>query len=86
MGGADRVFLGDIFAAGEEPIEGITKESLAAEMRKHGQENVCLIEDWEQLDKALEGYISKGDIIVCLGAGNITKYANELPAKLTKIM
>lgn len=78
---ADLTFICDVYAAGEKEIPGINKENLAAEMKKFSKE-VHLIADLENLAAALKDYLKKDDIVICLGAGSISKYANELPEKL----
>ncbi|MBL6621446.1 MAG: UDP-N-acetylmuramate--L-alanine ligase [Rickettsiales bacterium] len=83
---ADKVFVTDIYAAGEDEIPGINKESLALEIEKNSDVKVFQISNLNNLDLYLKGHIKKKDILLFLGAGDITRYANELPGKLKKII
>ncbi len=81
---ADRVYLTDVFAAGESPIEGISAPSLAESLRRHGHRDVALTSK-ATLAKDLHPHLEPGDLIVCLGAGDITYWAAELPENLGKL-
>ncbi len=83
---ADMVFVTDIYAAGEEKIEGINQDSLATEIAKNSNVKVLQISDLNNLASDLKDHIQEKDVILFLGAGDITKYANELPRNLKKIM
>ena len=74
----------DIYAAGEEPIEGVSGEALAREVREAMPQNseVHFVAD---LDQALSklGQISRsGDLILCMGAGSITRLPEQVPGVL----
>ena len=83
---ANDVVVTDIYAAGEDPIEGINKEAMSAGMIKEGKakENVHLISSEEELPALIKKITSSGDIVVCLGAGTISLWANRLPEALKK--
>jgi UDP-N-acetylmuramate--alanine ligase len=75
---ADVLILTDVYAAGEQPIEGATAERLAKEIRRHGQKDVTHIADREQIPLHLAGLVKDGDIVITLGAGNIWQQGEAL--------
>ncbi|MFA7059466.1 MAG: UDP-N-acetylmuramate--L-alanine ligase [Pedobacter sp.] len=75
---ADVLVLTDIYAAGEQPIEGATAERLTSEVLRHGQKDVTYIADRELIPKHLAGIVKPGDIVITLGAGNIWQQAEAL--------
>ena len=79
---ADAVIVTPVHAAGEAPIKGVHRDALVEGLRHHGHRTVQALE----APKALAGLINElaenGDIIVCLGAGTITQWANSLPDEL----
>ena len=79
---ADVVVVADVFAAGETPIEGADRESLIEGLRAHGHRKVIGLESADKLAKIIAENAAADDYVVCLGAGNITAWANELPAQL----
>jgi len=80
---ADTVIVADVHAAGEEPIEGIDRDALVAGLQGRGHRDVIKLEAPEALAGIVAGIAAPGDIVVCLGAGSITQWANALPAELT---
>ncbi len=82
---ADEVLVAEVYAAGEDPIEGIDGNALVAGLRSHGHRSVVPLERPEDLAKIVNGLASPGDMVVCLGAGNITVWANDLPGELTRL-
>jgi len=79
---ADLLVLTDIYAASEQPIEGVSAEALAAAMRKHGQKDVTYVADRQAIAGHLAGVARDGDIILTLGAGNIWQAGESLLQKL----
>jgi len=75
---ADILVLTDVYAAGEQPIEGATAERLAQELRRHGQKEVTWLADREQIPSYLAGIVRGGDIVITLGAGNIWQQGEAL--------
>ncbi len=75
---ADVLVLTDVYAAGEEPIEGATAERLAGEIRRHGQKEVTWIADRELIPEHLAGIVKEGDIVITLGAGTIWQQGEAL--------
>lgn len=79
---ADVLFVLDIYAASEPPIEGITAEVLAENIRKYGHKNVNYIGDMETaVDKVLP-VLQSGDLLITLGAGTVTRLSDEFVARL----
>ncbi len=82
---ADTVIVADIYNAGEEPIDGITADALADGLRSAGHRHVVRLESSEALAETVAGVGQEGDMIVCLGAGSISKWAYALPGELQKL-
>ncbi|MDB2700350.1 UDP-N-acetylmuramate--L-alanine ligase [Alphaproteobacteria bacterium] len=79
---ADYVFLLDVYPAGEEPLKGFESTDLKNGLLKYGHKNVSYIESKKDLIRETLKIISPHDIIICLGAGSITKIANTLEKEL----
>jgi UDP-N-acetylmuramate--alanine ligase len=75
----------DIYTAGESPIDGVTPEALVAGISNTGHPNARRLASLEDLPAFVRAEAKPGDIVVCLGAGDITAYANALPAKLATV-
>jgi UDP-N-acetylmuramate--alanine ligase len=76
---ADVVFVAPVYPAGEEPIEGVDANALADGLRAHGHRMVRSVSDLGDLSCALRDLAAEGDMIICMGAGDITKWASALP-------
>jgi UDP-N-acetylmuramate--alanine ligase len=81
---ADALFLTDVYAAGEEPIEGADSVHLAQAIRAHGHRDVTHVPEVTDLTQVLAERARPGDVIVTMGAGNITRVGPELLQRLTK--
>ena len=79
---ADVLLLTNIYAAGEDPIPGISSETLAEAVRAHGHPDVTYVGNRAELAKALAARVQPGDLVVTLGAGDITNTGAELLALL----
>lgn len=79
---ADAVIVADVYAAGESPIEGIDRDHFVAGLRAHGHREVVPLPAASELAGIVKGLASSGDLVVCLGAGNITQWAYALPGEL----
>lgn len=82
---ADAVIVADIYAAGETPIEGASQQALVEGLRTHGHRHVLPLASPEALPSMVRDMAQPGDMVVCLGAGNITQWANALPAELDRL-
>jgi UDP-N-acetylmuramate--alanine ligase len=82
---ADTVIVADVYAAGEAPIEGASRDALIEGLRQRGHRRVMALGDPAGLAALIESEAHPGDLVVCLGAGNITAWANALPAELAAL-
>ena len=80
---ADVVGITDVYAAGEEPIEGADRDHLVASLIAHGHRHARAILDEEDLARLVREQARPGDMVVLLGAGSISGWAHALPARLT---
>ncbi|MBP9665063.1 MAG: UDP-N-acetylmuramate--L-alanine ligase, partial [Pyrinomonadaceae bacterium] len=81
---ADVLYLVDIYAASEQPIEGISAEVLANNIKKFGHKGVSYIGDVESAADKVISALQAGDLVITLGAGNVTRLSDELVEKLTQ--
>lgn len=79
---ADVVAIAEVYAAGEDPIQGATRDDLVAGLIRHGHRHARAILSEDDLARLVREQARPGDIVVCLGAGTISAWANALPAKL----
>ena len=75
---ADMVYAAPVYPAGEAPIEGVSSAALVEGMRASGHRSASEIAGPDELAAALAGVVRPGDYVVCLGAGDITKWAAGL--------
>jgi UDP-N-acetylmuramate--alanine ligase len=75
---ADIVYAAPVYAAGEQPIEGIDSAAMVAGMKERGHRSAQVVAGPEALAEALAETVRPGDMVVCLGAGDITKWAGGL--------
>jgi UDP-N-acetylmuramate--alanine ligase len=75
---ADVVFVTPVYAAGEDPIEGVDATALADGLRAHGHRMVSAVGSLDELCQALRDLAAEGDMIICMGAGDITKWAASI--------
>jgi UDP-N-acetylmuramate--alanine ligase len=78
FGSADLVFVTDVYAASEEPIPGISGETIVSAMRERGHPAVQYIARRDRLHQALARAIRAGDLLLSLGAGDIHEEASKL--------
>lgn len=79
---ADAVVVADVYSAGETPIDGIDRDHFVAGLRAHGHREVIPLPGAPELAGIVKGAAKSGDLVVCLGAGNITQWAYALPDQL----
>jgi UDP-N-acetylmuramate--alanine ligase len=75
---ADMVFVAPVYAAGEAPISGIDADALAEGLRSRGHRMVKTVASADDLAQSLRDIAARGDIVICMGAGDITKWAAGL--------
>ena len=81
---ADIVFVAPVYAAGEQLIEGVDAAALAEGLRTRGHRMVKTVDSPADLAAALRDIAADGDMIVCMGAGDITKWAAGLADAIDK--
>jgi UDP-N-acetylmuramate--alanine ligase len=83
---ADEVIVADVHPAGEAPIEGVDKAALVEGLRARGLRTVTALPGPEDLAPMVAGLARAGDMVVCLGAGTISAWANALPEQLRPLL
>jgi UDP-N-acetylmuramate--alanine ligase len=79
---ADVVAIAEVYAAGEDPIAGANRDDLVAGLIAHGHRHARAVQDEADLARLVREQTRPGDMVVCLGAGTISSWANALPARL----
>ncbi|MEW8236313.1 MAG: UDP-N-acetylmuramate--L-alanine ligase, partial [Candidatus Thiodiazotropha endolucinida] len=79
---ADLLIVSEVYAAGEEPIQGASGRDLSRAIRIRGQVDPVFVEPLEELPDLLQGLLQDGDIVLTVGAGSIGSVAAELPRQL----
>jgi UDP-N-acetylmuramate--alanine ligase len=79
---ADTVVVADVYAAGETPLDGVSKDSLVDGLRRYGHRRVVPLSAPAALAGLVREETTDGDLVVLLGAGDITSWAYALPAEL----
>ncbi len=85
MNDAGTVIVADVYAAGEAPIPGISRDSLVDGLRARGHRSVVPLPGPEHLGEMVHAIAKPGDFVICLGAGTITQWAASLPAELAAL-
>ena len=81
---ADVVAISDVFAAGEQPIDGVSRDALVGGLRAHGHRSAHVLSGEADLPEFVRIHAQPGDLVVCLGAGTISAWANALPEALSR--
>ncbi len=79
---ADVVAIGEVYAAGEDPIPGASRDDLVAGLIRHGHRHARAIVSEDDLERLVREQARPGDMVVCLGAGTISAWAHGLPGRL----
>ena len=79
---ADVLFVTDIYAASEQPLEGITAEILTDNIKQYGHKNVQYVGEVEGAAEKVIPFLQEGDLVITLGAGSITRLSDEILEKL----
>ncbi len=82
---ADTVIVADVYPAGEAPIPGADRDALVQGLRAHGHRQAVALDRPQDLARMVKRLAQPGDIVVCLGAGNITQWAYALPDELAAL-
>ncbi len=78
FGDADMVYAAPVYAAGEDPIEGVDEHALVEGLKARGHRHAVTVEGADDLARQLAADLQPGDMVVCLGAGDITRWAAGL--------
>ena len=81
---SDKVYILDVFSAGDSPIDGINSKTLVEAINKNSVDAEYLA-NHEDITSIVATEAGEGDVILMMGAGSITTWANQLPEKLEKI-
>ncbi len=82
---ADVVYAAPVYPAGEQPIEGVDSAELVAGLKRRGHRSAATVEGADDLARVIASDVQADDMIICLGAGDITKWAAGLaPAVAAK--
>ncbi len=79
---ADVIGIAEVYAAGEDPIPGASRDDLVAGLIRHGHRHAVAIGDEDDIARLVRDEARPGDMVVCLGAGTISAWAHALPTKL----
>ena len=79
---ADRVFLVDVYAAGETPIPGADSSHLAAAITRHGHHGTLYVQNKNGAAELLAQHAEPGDVVIALGAGDINKILPDIKERL----
>ena len=82
---ADTVIVADVHPAGEAPIEGFSRDTLVDGLSTHGHRSVLALKGPDALPQMIADITKPGDLVICLGAGTITNWANDLPLALKSL-
>jgi UDP-N-acetylmuramate--alanine ligase len=79
---ADYLVMTKIYAASEDPIDGVSAESLLAETRQHGQRYTLYVDALKDIPEKVSEILQEGDLVLTLGAGNIVDVGEEILKRL----
>ncbi len=82
---ADEAIVTPVYSAGEQPIPGVSGQKLSEAIKERGKE-VYYMEDPSFLAQEIAKRAQAGDMVICLGAGNITQWAHDLPGQLEPLL
>jgi len=85
MNDAGTVIVADVYAAGEPPVPGVTRDALVEGLRARGHRSVVALPNPGRLAEMVHAIARPGDYVVCLGAGSITQWAAALPTDLAAL-
>jgi UDP-N-acetylmuramate--alanine ligase len=81
---ADIVLVTPVYAAGEAPLDGVSHETLVEGLKERGHLGAQAVADADEVCRHLRDLAAPGDMIICLGAGDITKWAAGLAEGIRK--
>lgn len=81
---ADLVYAAPVYPAGEEPIAGVDAAALVAGLKARGHRHAAVVDGPEALAQAISANVAPDDLVVCMGAGDITKWAANLACDVAR--
>jgi UDP-N-acetylmuramate--alanine ligase len=81
---ADVLFITDIYAASEDPIEGVTADALTAAIKRFGHKDVNYVGPLENAAAILREHVQPGDLVLTLGAGTVNRVSDQLLGLLSE--
>ncbi|RIV87842.1 UDP-N-acetylmuramate--L-alanine ligase [Aurantiacibacter zhengii] len=85
FGDADLVYAAPVYSAGEDPIAGVDEHALVSGLKARGHRHAQAVEGYDELARQLAGELQAGDLLVCMGAGDITRWAAGLADDVNRI-
>ena len=85
FGDADLVYAAPVYSAGEDPIAGVDEHALVSGLKARGHRHAQAVEGYDDLARQLAGELQAGDLLVCMGAGDITRWAASLADDVNRI-
>ena len=79
---ADSIFIAPVYAAGEDPVDGVDAEALVSRIKASGHRDARYLASPDKLAPMIAELAKPGDFVILLGAGNITQWAASLPGEL----
>ncbi|MBV9620819.1 MAG: UDP-N-acetylmuramate--L-alanine ligase, partial [Gammaproteobacteria bacterium] len=86
LSGADALLVTEVYAAGETPIAGADGRAICRAVRSRGRLEPLFVPQVEELAAALKELLRDGDVVLAMGAGNISQVAHALPAALAALL
>ena len=83
---ADSVIVAHVYAAGESPIVGVDRDAMIEGLTARGHRRVIALDKPEDLPTLIAAEAGNKDMVVCLGAGTISAWANSLPKQLAQLL
>ena len=83
---AEHVLVSPVYAAGEDPIEGVSHDALVEGLKAHGHRGAATFETPEELAARVLALAADNDMVICLGAGSITRWATDLPGQMQALL
>lgn len=74
---AHMLIVTDIYAASEDPIEGVSAKGLVENIKKYGHRDVTYIKEFDQIVRVLKEKTRPGDLLITLGAGDVWKIGEQ---------
>jgi UDP-N-acetylmuramate--alanine ligase len=85
--GADVTYVADVYSAQEAPIDGVNSGALVSEMKKlYSDKAINTLSSWQALPDIIKESCRSNDLVLFMGAGDITMWAHKVPALLSSLL